>query len=80
MSLNFIDDCLVFGEKNPITGQMVSAKIVLSKSTSIELSELELKKSIKEFCKSKLDKYKIPARIEFVENLTVSSRFKKLLK
>jgi acyl-coenzyme A synthetase/AMP-(fatty) acid ligase len=80
MMLNYIDDCIVYGEKNPITGQMVSAKIVLNGTMDLNnYSEIELKKEIKDYCKTKLDKFKVPARIEFVDGLTVSSRFKKLL-
>jgi acyl-coenzyme A synthetase/AMP-(fatty) acid ligase len=80
MTLNFIDDCLVYGEKNSITGQMVSAKIVLNGRADLNnYPEIELKKVIKDFCKTKLDKFKVPARIAFVDGLSVSSRFKKLL-
>ena len=80
MMLNYIDDCIVYGEKNPITGQMVSAKIVLNGTMDLnKYSEIELKKVIKDYCKTKLEKFKVPARIDFVDGLSVSSRFKKLL-
>ena len=79
MSLNIVEDCLVFGENNPISGQMVSSKIVLNKSEIVNNDINELKKYIKNHCKGKLDKFKVPARIEFVDKLSVSTRFKKSL-
>lgn len=77
---NGIVDCLVFGQFNPITGQMVAVKIVLNKKYFIDLSESEIKQNIKSHCKLKLDKFKIPAKIIFVDNLEYTSRFKKNLK
>jgi acyl-coenzyme A synthetase/AMP-(fatty) acid ligase len=79
MGLNFVEDCLVFGENNPISGQMVSTKIVLDNLEVEKSNIIDLKKHIKFHCKDKLDKFKVPARIEFVEKLSVSSRFKKSL-
>lgn len=76
-----IIDCLVFGQNNSIMGQMVAAKIVINSNTlNNSTSELELKKKIKFFCKERLDKFKIPAKIEFVENIHYSNRFKKNIK
>lgn len=76
-----IVDCLVFGQNNSIMGQMVAAKIVINSNTlNDSTSELELKKKIKFFCKERLDKFKIPAKIEFVENIHYSNRFKKNIK
>ena len=75
-----IIDCLVFGQFNPITGQMVATKVVLDKNYFNNLSEFEIKQNIKTHCKLKLDKFKIPAKIIFVDNLEYTSRFKKNLK
>jgi acyl-coenzyme A synthetase/AMP-(fatty) acid ligase len=73
-------DCVVFGQFNSLTGQMVSAKIKLNESIFKTCDPIELKKQIKNWCKNKLDKYKVPAKIEFVSKIEYSSRFKKLLK
>jgi acyl-coenzyme A synthetase/AMP-(fatty) acid ligase len=75
-----IMDCLVFGQLNPITGQMVSTKIVVDKIYFNNLNDFEIKQDIKNHCKIKLDKYKIPAKIIFVEKLEYTNRFKKNLK
>lgn len=73
-----IVDCLVFGIANPLTGQSVGVKVVLKEG--IILSALELKKQIKAFCKDKLAAYKIPTKVEIVEKLEISTRFKKVRK
>ncbi|EAJ0325751.1 long-chain fatty acid--CoA ligase [Campylobacter lari] len=74
----FIQDCLVYGQSNPLTGQSVCLKVVLTKEKNI--NSLELKKEIRLFCKDKLASYKIPTKVDIVENLEVSERFKKVRK
>lgn len=72
--LPWIADCIVYGEKNPITGMNVSCKIVLSKHEEIpEKPNLELKK----WCKQKIESYKIPVRITIIEATEFNERFKK---
>jgi acyl-CoA synthetase (AMP-forming)/AMP-acid ligase II len=68
-----IKDCIVYGESNPIMGQIVVAKILFSKEMKIS----EAKKIITEFCSSKLDKYKIPAKVVLMTESEFSDRFKK---
>lgn len=75
-----IIDCLVFGQTNPITGQMVSAKIVVDKNHFTNFSEFDIKHNIKNYCKLSLDKYKIPAKILLAEKLEYTTRFKKNIK
>lgn len=70
-----VKDCLVFAEKNAITGQSVSVKIVLAED--VALTALQLKKEIRLFCKGKLADYKIPTKIFIVDSLAVTERFKK---
>lgn len=69
-----IDDCIVYGEYNPITGQMVVAKI-LHKDVGIKLSEL--KKQVVSFCSDRLDRYKIPAKVVKMSEVEFTERFKK---
>ena len=75
LELPYILDCLVYGETNSIMGQSVSAKVVLD--SKIE-SNAELKKKIRIYCKNKLANYKIPTKIEQVESLEISERFKEV--
>ncbi len=74
----FVQDCLVYGQNNPLTGQSVCVKVVLENRQDI--ASLELKKEIRMFCKDKLASYKIPTRVEIVDKLAISERFKKIRK
>lgn len=68
-----VNDCIVYGENNPITGQMVVAKVLYD--TDVKLSEL--KKLVVDFCKDKLTRYKIPARVVKMSEAEFTDRFKK---
>lgn len=74
LELDIVDDCMVYSEKNAITGQMVAVQLVLHKGTS----EKEAKKIIRTHCRAKLDTYKVPARFKFADKTNFGDRFKKL--
>jgi acyl-coenzyme A synthetase/AMP-(fatty) acid ligase len=76
MKFENVVDCLVYGKNNSITGQFVCAKIVLN-DYHIAIKDINLKKKIKAFCRLKLEKFKIPTIIDFVEKLEITNRFKK---
>lgn len=78
LMMDYIKDCLVYKQDCPIMGNSVAVDVVLSDNLSI--SNLELKKQIKQFCKDKLATYKIPTKVKIVENLEISDRFKKVRK
>jgi long-chain acyl-CoA synthetase len=69
-----VQDVLVTGEPNPITGQMVTA--------CFNLRELEkndaFRRRVREYCRTRLLLYQIPTRIEIVTQEQYSSRFKKI--
>ena len=66
-------DCLVYPENNPITGQMVVAKMLFKES----VKPSEAKKQVTEFCKTRLAKYKIPVKVVLMTESEYSERFKK---
>lgn len=72
LSMPNINDCMVYGVTNAITGQTVVCDVVLSKSDE------NIKKTIRAFCKDKLDAFKIPTKINVVEKTNFSERFKKM--
>ena len=74
LSMESIEDCMVYSEQNAITGQTVICDVVCSN----EFDKRELKKFIRAFCKGKLDNYKIPTKINIVEKTNFSDRFKKI--
>ena len=69
-----VADCLVFGEPNPVTGQTVSAKIVLR----APMKTLDAKRLVAEHCRGRLARYKVPVRIAVVPAAEFSARFKKI--
>ncbi|MCK9162296.1 MAG: AMP-binding protein, partial [Arcobacteraceae bacterium] len=72
LQLDIIDDVMVYGETNAITGQTVVCDVVLNK-------EIEnIKKTIRLFCKNKLEPYKIPTKVHLVLKTNFADRFKKI--
>ncbi len=72
LSMFEIDDCMVYSEKNTITGQTVVCDVVLNIKTE------NIKKTIRLFCKEKLEKFKIPTKVNIVEKTNFTDRFKKI--
>lgn len=73
LELDFVEDCMVFGEKNAITGQMVAVEVILKEG----FEQKEAKTLIRKHCKAQLDTYKVPAKFSFVEKTNFGERFKK---
>lgn len=69
-----VEDAVVSGQRHPITGMIVYAAVKLRELTD----EGEARIRIKQFCARRLDPYKVPVKIEFVENGLHSDRFKRL--
>ena len=69
-----IADCLVYAESNAITGQIVAAEIVLKANCE----QKTIKRTIKNYCRSKLSPYKVPVKIYFKEATNFSNRYKKM--
>ncbi|MCK4403805.1 MAG: long-chain fatty acid--CoA ligase [candidate division Zixibacteria bacterium] len=72
--LDGVSDVTVYGEKNPITGQIVCAKITPSKEVDHKKFVAELKKH----CRKRLQNYKVPVKVAFSEEKQYSDRFKKV--
>jgi acyl-CoA synthetase (AMP-forming)/AMP-acid ligase II len=74
MELPEVNDCLVFGLKNSITGFMVAVKIQAKNDVDLN----QLRSNIKKYCQKKLESYKVPVKISFVEEIKYTNRFKKV--
>jgi len=72
LELKEIIDCTVKGQSNPITGQYVVAEVITNYN-----DKKKIKLLIKSHCKNKLESYKIPVKIKFIETLKHTQRFKK---
>jgi acyl-coenzyme A synthetase/AMP-(fatty) acid ligase len=73
-SMPGVEDVVVAGEPNPITGQIVVARIRLSTGESAG----DFRKRMHAFCRERLPRYKIPARIEIVPQQLHTERYKKM--
>ena len=69
-----IEDVMVYGKENIITGQTVVCDVVLKE----EIKSKEIKIIIRKHCKDKLASYKIPTKVNIVEKTNFGNRFKKI--
>jgi len=69
-----IQDCVVYGEPNAITGQAVVAEVVLRPGTQSDRFRL----LVRMYARSRLATYKIPTKVKIVEKTAVNSRMKKI--
>jgi acyl-coenzyme A synthetase/AMP-(fatty) acid ligase len=68
-----VKDARVFGEKNPIVGNIIVAEI----SIESENNNKEFIKNLRNYCIKNLDKFKVPVKFTLVEDNLHSDRFKK---
>lgn len=69
-----VNEVIVYGEKNPIMGNIVCCDINIKKGYDFN----NIKKEIKSNCAQKLQAYKIPMKINLSDKKFYSSRFKKM--
>lgn len=74
LELQEIHDCKARGVTNAITGQMVVVDVVINSDHGFH----EIKSIIRNHCRKKLDPFKVPAKINIVESIEFSDRFKKI--
>lgn len=71
MELEEIKDVVVYGQKSLITGQMVVCDVVSP------LDENTIKELVKSHCKARLERYKVPLKVNLVNQIELTKRFKK---
>ena len=76
LELPSVADVTVYGEKNAITGEIVCADI--TPASEVSEPEREFVAKIKQHCRSKLQRYKVPVKINIVGDRQYSDRFKKV--
>jgi long-chain acyl-CoA synthetase len=77
--LEEVADVMVFGEKNPITGNIVCADVL----PAFDLAGPEKKSfiaKVKRHCRENLENYKVPVKVNLVTDQQYSERFKKIRK
>ncbi len=74
LALPNIDDVVVVGEKHALLGQMVVAKVALHTAEPLDALRLRIRKA----CLAKLTAFKVPSKVELLDQEIYSVRFKKL--
>jgi acyl-CoA synthetase (AMP-forming)/AMP-acid ligase II len=74
MQMPNVRDAVVVGEPNPITGQMVVARLNLSEPEDLT----GIRQRVRAFCRERLAPYKIPTRAEALTEDQFTPRFKKV--
>lgn len=69
-----VEDAVVYGERSPITGQIVCADV----KPRPGVEELEARIRIKRFCNRRLDAFKVPVKIQFVDDVLYGDRLKRI--
>ncbi len=73
LEMDNVADAIVFGEKNPIIGNIVCVRVRLVKDEN----KNKFTKKLKKFCSLRLQKYKIPIKIKITNENQYNERFKK---
>ncbi len=71
-----VDEVVVKGEPHPLTGNIVVANVKLGTDETLA----QFRKRMRAFCSSRLARFKIPQKVELVENSLHGERFKKMRK
>jgi len=74
LECEIVGEAVVYGQPNPITGKIVCADVQLKGS----YDETEARRTIKKFCAQRLEPFKVPVKIRFVESGLTSDRMKRL--
>jgi len=68
-----VSEAIVYGEKNPIVGNIACVKVSLVKNEDENSFSIRLRK----YCSTKLQNYKVPVKVRVVNGKQYSERFKK---
>ena len=74
LTMENVRDATVFGRANPVTGEIVCARIALIRPEDAR----DVKRRLRSFCAGRLAPYKIPALVEVVDGDQHNYRFKKM--
>jgi long-chain acyl-CoA synthetase len=69
-----VEDITISGEPNPVTGQIVKARVKLKTDESLG----DFRKRMRAFCKDKLPAFKIPQKVVLINREIYGERFKKM--
>lgn len=73
MTIPNVVDVAVFGESNPLLGQIIVARVALAEPESVD----SIKSRVRIACKERLAPYKIPTRVVIAQEALYTARHKK---
>jgi long-chain acyl-CoA synthetase len=73
-SMDEVEEATVYGEQNPLIGQIVCARVRPSEGADA----LDLAAAVKRYCAERLERFKVPVKVEVVDEAQFGDRFKKL--
>jgi long-chain acyl-CoA synthetase len=74
LACEVVGEAVVYGQANPITGKIVCADVQLRGVHD----EAEARRTIKKFCAERLEPFKVPVKIRFVDGGLTSDRLKRM--
>jgi len=74
LECELVEDAVVYGQRHPITGKIVCADIQLRG----EQDESEARRAIKRYCSERIEPFKVPVKIQFVQGGLHSDRLKRV--
>lgn len=74
LEMGNVQDATVWGRSNPVTGQIVAARLSLAQPEDSDA----LERRIHRFCRGRLEPYKVPLYVEIVDGDQHGRRFKKI--
>ncbi|HNP62636.1 MAG TPA: fatty acid--CoA ligase family protein [Woeseiaceae bacterium] len=75
-TMDGVVEVVVSAEPHPLTGNIVVARVKLSSNEDLP----QFRKRMREFCSSKLARFKVPQKVELVDQSLHGERFKKMRK
>ncbi len=74
LECELVEDAVVYGQRHPIIGKIVCADIQLRGAHD----EAEARRAIKRFCSQRIEPFKVPVKIQFVQGGLHSDRLKRM--
>jgi long-chain acyl-CoA synthetase len=74
LACEVVGEAVVYGQANPITGKIVCADVQLRGVHD----EAEARRTIRKFCAQRLEPFKVPVKIRFVDGGLTSDRLKRM--
>ncbi len=69
-----VKEATVFGQANPVMGNVVAARLVLHDAEPLA----DLRRRVRDYCAARLARWKVPLKVELAEHAAVDERYKKL--